>query len=606
MSTLRLPMAMLLALCCAAAGAQQPRDLLVESVRAASFKTLAAGSLSNGDWKMVAGGPIGTNEFIVPHGTTAATSYTLTVTAYGVPAGATTLPERWPRMLVFIDGVQKGSFSVASATATGYTMPAGILNAGLHNLQVQFANPARVSRQQRALVVRSAELRLSAAPTLPGNAGALPMQSVTILNGFFPTNEAVYGLTTPCAPWLTGCRNIGFIKRLGATDVTFTSVCTVVAGQNGCTPQINGNNEEQALRVAMRQARALGLTITLKPFVMSPTGEVLSGYLAPGRSEKWLPSDPQAFFDSIEANLLRHATLAREEGASLLVLGTGRAANVCTAAAAVSNPAPGSPALLKLTYSPTLAGYWNDLDANEAPYLCFWDSLDYFGFNAYGHMNLKPTQPATAQLGSGFNAYRRMFVPENRNADPHDDFIIAPTSGHGGARFQFAMPVPGFADIDLTDPGPGGYQARFKTQRYATKWYIDHLLDHLNTRFMVGLVARNNYPMKALLTEVGAPSSPNVQGMWGVADGGALTARDSTVYQQEQARALDGYLRAFHGDPRVAGISLWGLMPHHHASYGAVPGWAESHDFNGKSATTEAVCKWFKKGYVSGNCLTPP
>ena len=442
-----------------------------------------------------------------------------------------------------------------------------------------------------------------------------------------PSNELHYGTRTPCDPRLSGCRNILFAKRLGATDVTFTSVCTLQEGNNWCTPQINYNNEEAALRVAIRYARSLGLTVSLKPFVLAPSGEVLATYLEPSTARKWLPSNPYEFFASIENNLVRHAQIAREEGVSLLMIGaefggrftSGQALNgygdwcprwtdmiskTRAAAAAVTQVPASSPASLALTYSATFAGFWNDLDANEAPYVCFWDQLDYLGFNAYPHMNLAPSQPAAAKLASGFNVYRRLFWPNNANASSTDDLLIAADSQIDGQHFNFEPAVPGFEAFDLRHSGAGGYQAQFSTASYSTKWAVDFVIDRLNNKFAASLRAQNRPPMKALITEVGAPSNPRVQGFWGDSSTHSLQAGDA-VYLDEQARALDGYLRAFFGDPRIVGVSLWGLMPHHDASYGPVEGWDLGYDFNGKAKAAEAICQWFKRGWRSGTCVTP-
>jgi hypothetical protein len=372
------------------------------------------------------------------------------------------------------------------------------------------------------------------------------------------------------------------------------------------------------------------MTVSLKPFVLAPNGEVLATYQGPGTSaggSKWLPANPYEFFDSVEANLLRHAQIAREEGVSLLMIGAelgGRftsglpmngygdwcprwrrmIANARAVAQAATPVVSNPPQAVAMTYSATFAGYWNDIDANEAPYVCFWDDLDYLGLNAYPHMNLPTEATPSPRLGSGFNAYRRMFLPLNPNSSTDDDFIIAEGSQHDGVALNFDSDVPGFDAFDLRDTGPTGYQARFNTRVYSTKWATDHVIDRLNDRFAASLKAQNKYPLKAILTEVGVPSGRRVHGFWGDNDQGERREGDE-VYLDEQQRGWDGVLRAFYGDPRIAGLSVWGLMPHHDAAYGPVAGWELAYDFNGKPKAAEAICQWFKRGWRRGACVGP-
>lgn len=612
------------------AWAQVPRDGVVETLRGVDFKTRSGGAASGavGDWLFTSAGYVETDSFIVPNSGGAGVNLTLQVTAFAVAAGDPAVSASWPTVRVHLDGAVAGAFTVTQATATTLSFQANVLTAGLHRLRFEFANPGTVNGQTRALYLRKVELRQTPTAALPGNAGTFATQSVTVMAGFYPSNEQFFGLTDPCDPALPGCRNILFARQMGANDITLTSECTMEPGANWCSPQVSWNKEEQALRVAIRYARSLGMTVTLKPFVIASTGEVLGAHVDVATGRFWLPPNPYEFFSSLESNIVRHAQIAREEGVSLLMVGAelggrftsglpmnGYAFDACgrwaqlisrvrAAAAAVTNLPAGSPPSLKLTYSASFAAFFNDINANEAQYLCFWDKLDYIGLNAYPHLNLVPTLPATAKLQSGFNAYRRLFDPTNVNADPYDDMVLGYDSRTGADVFTFANPVSGYDAFDLTLAGTGSFQNTYRTNKFSTKWAADFMVDKLNEKFKASLVTQGKYPLKAMITEVGAPSSNYVQGYWGSFDEIQFRTGDE-IYLDEQARALDGYLRAFHGDPRFVGISLWGLMPNHDPEYGMVPGWQMGHDFYGKPKAAEALCKWFKRSYTSGVCVGP-
>ena len=64
---------------------------------------------------------------------------------------------------------------------------------------------------------------------------------------------------------------------------------------------------------AMQTARSLGLAVTLKPQVDVLTGN-WRGWIA--------PSDPAAWFDSLEATTYHYADLAQQGGAAMMVVGT--------------------------------------------------------------------------------------------------------------------------------------------------------------------------------------------------------------------------------------------------------------------------------------------
>lgn len=607
------------------AWAQTPQDDVVELINAANFETKTVGGTANTldskrDWNLWSNGYIETTTAIPnddPSSRSTGSRHTFTITAYGSAAGNV-----WPSMQVFVDGVLVKTFTVGTSSPATYTFTTNI-RAGLRKVRLAFTNDAIISRADRNLYVRN--LTITSADIsagLPFGAGTFPLQSVSVLGGFFPKNADWFGTSVPCNPDLPGCQNIDFVKGVGGNDVTLTTICTIAKGSNKCDPQIKGDAEESALRVAIRQARSRGLSVTLKPFVLAMSPEGWDSVLA---SAQWTPSNSSEFFDSIEANLKHHAQIAREEGVSLLMLGaemggaitsaqamngqcsrwTQLIANVRATAAAVTNLPPNSPATLKLTYSPTLAGFWNYLGSNEAPYVCFWDKMDYIGLNAYPNMNFptvtKSSTPS-AKLGSGWNAYKRMFNAENPGGSRDDLDINQPAAGH-----SYALPaeLKDYTTFDIvTRSDANSYRSRYNSSRYSTKWYTDYVIDGINERFKSSLQAQGKYPLKAILTEVGASSSYTVQGFWGMVPDASAYRSSWSLYVDEQARGWDGYLRAFRGDPRIVGISMWGLRPYHSRNWTNSPNdWLVDYDFNGKTnasgqrVTEEQVCKWFKRGF---------
>ena len=617
----------ILALCVFSVCSASPRDNVVEYIVARDFTTKTTGLPASGtDWVINTNGFIETSNVIVPNSadTASSTGYTMVIGAYGSSAGGV-----WPSLSVYFDNLTtpiKTMFvNTTARQSVSIPLPSNTV-AGRHKVRLQFTNDAQVGSSDRNLYISDLSIQLNQIPTTVGTHGAFPLQSMTLGTGFFPSNVQEFGTTTPCAAWLTGCLNIRFAKNVGATDVTLITVCTIQPNVNWCQPQINYNDEETALRVAIRYARSLGMTVTLKPFVLSPDGQVLAGYTT-STGAKWLPSITSEFFDSIKANLMHQAQIARQEGVSFLVIGgefggrftapdavTGNLGyaqkwtEVISAvkAAALNEPHPlaGGPTLA-YSYAPTLAGFWNDIDANEAPYVSFWSQLDYIGADVYPHMNLIPTIPATAKLISDMMVYRRMFDLTNAlqdasgnwsNPSATDDFTVSATSSYNGAPLNFAVPNSSFSDFAIMGAS-NRYTAIYNTTQYSNKWYFDFVVDTINAR----LTAAGFPSKKAILTEIGAPSNSNVQGFWGSSDAGLS---DDALYQSQQAKAWDGYLRAYWGDKRVYGISVFGLLPQHDASYGSVPGWSWNYDMNGKPAA-ETICKWFKASYVSGTCVGP-
>ncbi len=125
---------------------------------------------------------------------------------------------------------------------------------------------------------------------------------------------------------------------------------------------------DASLLHAMQTARALGLSVTLKPQIDVNTGS-WRGALN--------PVDPGAWFTSYEAMIDHYADLAQQGGANMLVIGTelkSLSGSAYTAhweqiIAGIKQRFSGV-----LTYAANFDEYWR---------VGFWDSLDYIGVDAY-------------------------------------------------------------------------------------------------------------------------------------------------------------------------------------------------------------------------------
>lgn len=143
---------------------------------------------------------------------------------------------------------------------------------------------------------------------------------------------------------------------------------------------------------AMHTARSLGLAVTLKPQIDVLTG-VWRGWIT--------PSDPAAWFDSLEATTDHYADLAREGGASMLVVGTefqsmsgaAHTARWQQLIAGVRERFSG-----KLTYAANF---------DEFNQIQFWKQLDYVGVDAYWSLASAP-DPTVDSLVSAWTTKGRV------------------------------------------------------------------------------------------------------------------------------------------------------------------------------------------------------
>jgi hypothetical protein len=190
-----------------------------------------------------------------------------------------------------------------------------------------------------------------------------------------------------------------WMKALGASDVVIVTENYVdpTTDTVASLPGLTGPNANLAKTIV--SARALGLTVTVKPsYVNSQTNSSLAW-------PTYVPKDYARFFRSYQANLLAHARIAAQAGAARLVIGTEFGGQITGKAhlAAWTAIIRQVRAVFtgKLTYAATFSAEWSGPYADEASYLSFWSQLDEAGFNFYPNLT-RSADPSLATLIAKF------------------------------------------------------------------------------------------------------------------------------------------------------------------------------------------------------------
>jgi len=151
---------------------------------------------------------------------------------------------------------------------------------------------------------------------------------------------------------------------------------------NGATPT------DASILHAMASARGLGLKVTLKPQVDLTTG-AWRGTIA--------PTDPNAWFASYESMIDHYADLAKQGGATMLVMGT----EFKTMSGSAYTPRwQQIIAGIRQRFSGqlTYAANWNEYQQVK-----FWGDLDFIGVDAYYPLSDLPA-PTLSQLSSAWTS----------------------------------------------------------------------------------------------------------------------------------------------------------------------------------------------------------
>lgn len=132
----------------------------------------------------------------------------------------------------------------------------------------------------------------------------------------------------------------------------------------------------------MARARALGMRVVLKPHVDVLDG-TFRGAIVPGSPSQW--------FQGYRAMLLHYADLAREGGATMLVIGTE-----LTSLSSYAQSWRALIAEVRGRFHGRLTFAADQLDGAEA--VTFWNALDYIGIDAYMPLSSATGNPSIAKL----------------------------------------------------------------------------------------------------------------------------------------------------------------------------------------------------------------
>jgi hypothetical protein len=176
-------------------------------------------------------------------------------------------------------------------------------------------------------------------------------------------------VATPSHPFGSAAaeRALLMAKRLGATSV---AVIPFLWQSSPSAPDIVAGSDmsDEALRMAIRQARRLDLTVIVKPHVWVP--ESWAGAIEPASEQAW-----RTWFAGYRAQLLRIARIAAEEGADVLAVGTELAKTT------LRSEWDGIIAAVRSVFPRTLVYVAHN--AEEAEAIAFWPLLDVIGVSLY-------------------------------------------------------------------------------------------------------------------------------------------------------------------------------------------------------------------------------
>ena len=387
----------------------------------------------------------------------------------------------------------------------------------------------------------------------------------------------------------TGYQNLDRMKADGFTHVDFQiyNGQSATDEQNSTLVDVLDDPAKRALYVrAIDYAHAIGLKVTLKPHVGG----------AP-QTTSYFPPDPPKFFAAYKDMLDAVALLAHETGVEMIVIGTELGAKLSsnywkdrggttfdvtswwrtTMIPSVRAKAPNA----QLTYAATCSPHLHtDVNANEAPYVTFWDLLDRIGLNGYFHMN---------------------DIALRLNKDPADiteaDFYASmrdngrPWTGEN----SYINPVFSIASL----------KAKYTTQtanQYQMR-YFRHIAEGIYKLAGPNGTLRQSATLmpQAIFTEWGVPGAESSLDYW--------AENDKTVAAWErQRRGYAASMREFSEQMQggagswFAGTVIWQILPWHNPTSTTSPqAWVAEFDPIGKPAEAVIV-----QAYTTGMPAVPP
>jgi len=201
------------------------------------------------------------------------------------------------------------------------------------------------------------------------------------------------------------------LETTGANSVALTTDYGINAKTSKVYADANQTDSLQALSDTILQAESAGLSVMVRPLI-DLVSQTLDGTLTGDWRDTYEPKNVSAFFASYKTMILAEATIAQQDGAQALCIGTeldqltgpAYASEWSDIIGAIRNVYSG-----KLTYS---ADWDDDISpwtysgapagtGNFATQISFWSSLDYIGIDEYAPIS-DSTDPSLQDLINGW------------------------------------------------------------------------------------------------------------------------------------------------------------------------------------------------------------
>lgn len=387
----------------------------------------------------------------------------------------------------------------------------------------------------------------------------------------------------------TGYQNLDRMKADGFThvDLQIYNGQSATDEQNSTLVNVLEDPAKRALYVkAIDYAHAIGLKVTLKPHVGG----------AP-QTSSYFPPDPQKFFAAYKSMLDSVALLAHQTRTDMIVIGTELGAKLSssywkdrgytsfdvtdwwrtTMIPSVRAKAPNA----KLTYAATCSPHLHtDINANEAPYVTFWDLLDHIGLNGYFNMN---------DIALRLNKDPEAITEDDFYASMHNNG--RPWTGEN----SYINPVFSIASLKAKYTTSTANQHQMR--------YFRHIAEGVTKLYGAAGTLRRSATLapQAIFTEWGVPGAESSLDYW--------AENQKTVASWErQRRGYAASMREFTEQMQAgagtwfSGTVIWQILPWHNpASTTSPQSWVAEFDPIGKPA--EAV---IRQAYTTGMPSAPP
>jgi hypothetical protein len=452
----------------------------------------------------------------------------------------------------------------------------------------------RLIRDRRSLRRLALTVPLAALLTLLASATSLaqpvyPHRS-GVLSAWSPEWDGAWS-----SPSGNGYKVLDRMKADGFNQVDFQIYNNQNAQHEADSTLVNKLDDpaKRALYVkAINYAHSLGLRVALKPHVGG----------AP-QTSSYFPPDPAKFFGAYKSMLDSVAVLANETNAELIVIGTELGAKLSsnywkdrgnttfdvtnwwrnTMIPSVRAKAPRA----QLTYAATVKpDLHTDVNANEAPYVTFWDLLDHIGLNAYFKVN---------DIAVRLNKDPSAITEEDFYAALHDNGLPWTVEN------SYIDPIFSIASLKAKAHSDTPNLANQNQMRY-----FKHIAEGIYALYGRNGTRRRSATLspRAIFTEWGVPGSISSLDYWA---GNKKTEPAWERQRRGYAAAMRefGHQMADGAGSWFAGTAIWQILPWHNPNNATSTGtWATEFDPIGKPA--EGVIKAAYTGTAMPSPATAP